>query len=122
MVDEYGGVSGLATVTDLIEEIVGELIDEFDVDGPEIEAVGPKEIIVDAGASIDLMNQTLQTSIVPEGFDTVGGLVFRELGKMPSPGDTVTVGDIKITIQAVIGRRIRRVKIELFDAEPLSTD
>jgi len=122
VVDEYGGVSGLATVTDLIEEIVGELIDEFDVDGPEIESVGPKEIIIDAGASIDLMNQTLKTSIVPEGFDTVGGLVLRELGKMPSPGDTVTVGDIKITIQAVIGRRIRRGKIELFDAEPLSTD
>ncbi|MEC9293599.1 MAG: transporter associated domain-containing protein, partial [Chloroflexota bacterium] len=122
VVDEYGGVSGLATVTDLIEEIVGELIDEFDVDGPEIQAVGPKEIIVDAGASIDLMNQTLHTSIVPEGFDTVGGLVLRELGKMPSPGETVIVGDVKITIQAVIGRRIRRVKIELLDVESSSTD
>jgi len=122
VVDEYGGVSGLATVTDLIEEIVGELIDEFDVDGPEIQSVGPKEIIADAGASIDLMNQTLHTSIVPEGFDTVGGLVLRELGKMPSPGDTVIVGDVKITIQAVIGRRIRRVKIELLDVESLSTD
>ena len=122
VVDEYGGVSGLATVTDLIEEIVGELIDEFDVDGPEIEAVGTKEIIADAGASIDLMNQTLHTSIVPEGFDTVGGLVLRELGKMPSPGDTVIVGDVKITIQAVIGRRIRRVKIELLEVESSSTD
>ena len=122
VVDEYGGVSGLATVTDLIEEIVGELIDEFDVDGPEIQSVGPKEIIADAGASIDLMNQTLHTSIVPEGFDTVGGLVLRELGKMPSPGDTVIVGDVKITIQAVIGRRIRRVKIELLDVESSSTD
>ena len=122
VVDEYGGVSGLATVTDLIEEIVGELIDEFDVDGPEIQSVGPKEIIADAGASIDLMNQTLHTSIVPEGFDTVGGLVLRELGKMPSPGDTVIVGDVKITIQAVIGRRIRRVKIELVDVESASTE
>ena len=122
VVDEYGGVSGLATVTDLIEEIVGELIDEFDVDGPEIETVGTKEIIADAGASIDLMNQTLHTSIVPEGFDTVGGLVLRELGKMPSPGDTVIVGDVKITIQAVIGRRIRRVKIELLEVESSSTD
>jgi len=122
VVDEYGGVSGLATVTDLIEEIVGELIDEFDVDGPEIQVVDPQEIIADAGASIDLMNQTLKTSIIPEGFDTVGGLVLRELGKMPSPGDTVTVDDIKITIQTVIGRRIRRVKIELIDVESLSTD
>ena len=98
------------------------MIDEFDVDGPEIETVGTKEIIADAGASIDLMNQTLHTSIVPEGFDTVGGLVLRELGKMPSPGDTVIVGDVKITIQAVIGRRIRRVKIELLEVESSSTD
>jgi CBS domain containing-hemolysin-like protein len=112
VVDEYGGVSGLVTVTDLIEEIVGELIDEFDVDGPEVEAAGSKEMFADAGASIDIMNQTLGTSIVPDGFDTVGGLVFRELGKMPSPGDTVSVEGVIITVQSVIGRRIRRVKIE----------
>ena len=112
VVDEYGGVSGLVTVTDLIEEIVGELVDEFDVDGPEVEAIGSTEMVADAGASIDIMNQTIGSSIVPDGFDTVGGLVFRELGKMPSPGDTISVGGVKITVQSVIGRRIRRVKIE----------
>ena len=116
VVDEYGGVSGLVTVTDLIEEIVGELIDEFDVDGPEVENVGPREMTADAGASIDVMNQTMGTSVVPEGFDTVGGLVFKKLGKMPSPGDVVTVENLKITVQSVIGRRIRRVKIEIEDA------
>lgn len=112
VVDEYGGVSGLVTVTDLIEEIVGELIDEFDVEGPEVEAAGSREMYADAGASVDIMNQTLGTSIVPDGFDTVGGLVFRELGKMPSPGDTVSVEGVRITVQSVLGRRIRRVKIE----------
>jgi len=117
VVDEYGGVSGLVTVTDLIEEIVGELIDEFDVDGPEIEASDSKEMFADAGASIDIMNQTLGTSIVPDGFDTVGGLVLRELGKMPSPGDTVSVEGVIITVQSVIGRRIRRVKIERDEME-----
>ncbi|MBT4126293.1 MAG: HlyC/CorC family transporter [Chloroflexi bacterium] len=111
VVDEYGGVSGLVTVTDLIEEIVGELIDEFDVDGPEVEAADSKEMFADAGASIDIMNQTLGTSVVPDGFDTVGGLVFRELGKMPSPGDTVSTEGVTITVQSVIGRRIRRVKV-----------
>jgi CBS domain containing-hemolysin-like protein len=116
VVDEYGGVSGLVTVTDLIEEIVGELIDEFDVDGPEVEAADSKEMFADAGASIDIMNQTLGTSIVPNGFDTVGGLVFRELGKMPSPGDTVSVEGVMITVQSVIGRRIRRVKIERIES------
>ena len=113
VVDEYGGVSGLVTVTDLIEEIVGELVDEFDVEGPEIETAGSKEMYADAGASIDVMNQKLNTSIVADGFDTVGGLVYRELGKMPSPGDKVAVDGLTITVQSVIGRRIRRVKIEL---------
>jgi len=122
VVDEYGGVSGLVTVTDLIEEIVGELVDEFDVDGPEVEAIGSNEMFADAGASIDIMNQTLGSSIVADGFDTVGGLVFRELGKMPSPGDTISVEGIKITVQSVIGRRIRRVKIELIELEPSDTD
>jgi CBS domain containing-hemolysin-like protein len=122
VVDEYGGVSGLVTVTDLIEEIVGELVDEFDVDDPEVEAIGSNEMFADAGASIDIMNQTLGSSIVADGFDTVGGLVFRELGKMPSPGDTVTVEGIKITVQSVIGRRIRRVKIELIELEPSDAD
>ena len=100
-------------MTDLIEEIVGELVDEFDVEGPEIETAGSKEMYADAGASIDVMNQKLNTSIVADGFDTVGGLVYRELGKMPSPGDKVAVDGLTITVQSVIGRRIRRVKIEL---------
>lgn len=121
VVDEYGGVSGLVTVTDLIEEIVGELIDEFDVDGPEVEAADSREMFADAGASIDIMNQTLGTSVVPDGFDTVGGLVFRELGKMPSPGDTVSTEGVTITVQSVIGRRIRRVKVER-DALEISTN
>ena len=118
VIDEYGGVSGLVTVTDLIEEIVGELIDEFDVDGPEIESTGATEMVADAIASIDTMNQTLGTSIVSDGFDTIGGLVYRELGKMPSPGDIVLVEGLKISVQSVIGRRIRRVKVELADPQP----
>lgn len=122
VIDEYGGISGLVTVTDLIEEIVGELIDEFDVDEPEVEAIGSTEMFADAGASIDIMNQTLGTSIVPDGFDTVGGLVFRELGKMPSPGDAVTVDGVRITVQTVLGRRIRRVKIERVEREIFTVD
>jgi CBS domain containing-hemolysin-like protein len=68
------------------------------------------------------MNQTLGSSIVADGFDTVGGLVFRELGKVPSPGDTVSVEGVKITVQSVIGRRIRRVKIERIELELSDAD
>ena len=68
------------------------------------------------------MNQTWNTAIVPEGFDTVGGLVYRELGKMPSPGDAVSVDSVKITVQTVIGRRIRRVKVEVVEPGPSTGD
>ena len=101
---------------------MGELVDEFDVDGPEVEAIGSREMVADAGASIDIMNQTIGSSIVPDGFDTVGGLVYRELGKMPSPGDIVSVEGVNITVQSVIGRRIRRVKIERVEQEPAELD
>ena len=111
VVDEYGGVSGLVTVTDLIEEIVGELVDEFDVEEPEVQRISDSESLVDARASIDLLNEKLGTQIEAEGFDTVGGLVYRELGKMPSNGDTVRVDGLVITVQSTIGRRIHRVRV-----------
>ena len=111
VVDEYGGVSGLVTVTDLIEEIVGELVDEFDVEEPELQRISDSEFLVDARASIDLLNEKLGTQIEAEGFDTVGGLVYRELGKMPSNGDTIQVDGLVITVQSTIGRRIHRVRV-----------
>ncbi|MEX0761934.1 MAG: hemolysin family protein [Dehalococcoidia bacterium] len=112
VIDEYGGVSGLVTVTDLIEEIVGELEDEFDVDEPELERVSETVTIADAGLSIDALNQALGIGIEANGFDTVGGLVYRELGKMPTAGDRVQVDGIEVTVQSTVGRRIRRVRVE----------
>ena len=111
VVDEYGGVSGLVTVTDLIEEIVGELEDEFDVEEPELQRISETEWLVDARASIDLLNEKMGSQIEAEGFDTVGGLVYRELGKMPANGDTIQVDGLVITVQSTIGRRIHRVRV-----------
>ena len=111
VVDEYGGVSGLVTVTDLIEEIVGELVDEFDAEEPELQKVSDVETVADAGLSIDALNQALGVHLEAEGFDTVGGLVYRELGKMPSAGDRVIVDGVVITVQSTVGRRIRRVRV-----------
>jgi CBS domain containing-hemolysin-like protein len=112
VVDEYGSVAGLVTVTDLIEEIVGELVDEFDVGEPEIEHVNERETLADAAVSVDTMNRMMGTSIQTQGFDTVGGLVLKELGKIPAEGDRVQVDGLVITVQATVGRRIRRVRIE----------
>jgi len=111
VVDEYGGVSGLVTVNDLFQEIVGELMDEFDVDEPELQRIREGEYVIDGTFSVDDLNLALGTAIAAEGFDTVAGLVFRELGKMPEPGDQVRVDDLQITVQSVDGRRIRRVRV-----------
>ncbi len=111
VVDEYGGIAGLVTVTDLIEEIVGELIDEFDVDGPEVRDISDDEVMADAAASIETLNRRMGTSIQPDGFDTIGGLVLKELGRIPANGDRVTVDGISIIVLSTVGRRIRRVRI-----------
>ena len=111
VVDEYGGISGLVTVTDLIEEIVGELTDEFDKVVPEIERINEGEIVADAGVSIDSLNQTIGTSINANGFDTVGGLVMKASGNVPSVGDEIHVKGLLITVQSIEGRRVQKVKI-----------
>ena len=113
VVDEYGGVSGLITVTDLIEEIVGELTDEFDKFIPEIEKISDFEVIADAGVTIDSLNQTIGTSIEANGFDTVGGLVMKFSGRIPEINDEISIGDIIIKVISVKGRRLEKVKIIL---------
>lgn len=112
VVDEYGGIAGLVTVTDLIEEIVGELVDEFDVDGPEVSEVSETEVMADAATSIETINRRFGTSIQADGFDTVGGLVLKELGRIPINGDKVSSNGVTVTVQSTMGRRIRRVRIE----------
>ena len=120
-IDEYGGVSGLVTVQDLIEEIVGELVDEFDTDEPEMHRISDVEIRMDARMPLDTLRQELGVDIESEGFDTVGGLVYRELGKMPVPGDQIAVEGIRITVESTIGRRIKNVRVRRVLA-PLSPE
>jgi CBS domain containing-hemolysin-like protein len=109
--DEYGGVSGLVTVTDLIEEIVGELVDEFDVESPEIQMVSGHELVADGSLSIDALNQALGVQVQSSGVDTVGGLILRELGQIPRKGDSVRVGDLTLTVQSTLGRRVQSVRV-----------
>lgn len=111
VIDEYGGVSGLVAVQDLIEEIVGELVDEFDTDEPKMEHLSDVELRVDARMPLDILKQELGVDIEAEGFDTIGGLVYRELGKMPQPGDQVSIDGLRLTVETTIGRRIRDVRV-----------
>ena len=111
VVDEYGGVAGLVSLEDLMEEIVGEIEDEFDIGAPQIETVSPGEVIMDAAVSIDDLNEALSLDIQGEDFDTVGGFIFDRLGKIPIPGDEIREDGFLVSVLTTTGRRIRKVKI-----------
>ena len=112
VMDEHGGISGLVTVTDLIEEIVGELVDEFDQPDPSFYKINDNNLIVDAKVSISDLNEEIGSSIQINGYDTIGGLVYKELGKMPSVGDRVNFEGLEIVVQSTIGRRIGKLRIK----------
>ena len=111
VVDEYGGVSGIVTVEDLLEEIVGEIEDEFDKDQPNILWSSDSDALIDARMSMDDFNESFQVNILPDGFDTVGGLLLSRLGKIPVSGDVVTENDLHIRVVSTIGRRVKRVRV-----------
>ncbi len=112
VVDEYGGTAGLITIEDLLEEIVGEIRDEYDV-GEEtwIEPVSDHEAIFDARVSIHDVNQTLPLDLDDAEYDTLGGLVYARLGKVPAQGDEVRVDKATVSVLSTAGRRIRKVRV-----------
>jgi CBS domain containing-hemolysin-like protein len=111
VVDEYGGTAGLVTLEDLIEELVGEIVDEFDVDDPLLEPLPNGDWRVNARMSLDEVNELLRLEL-PEGdWDTVGGLVFNMLGHVPSEGEAVEIDGHRLRAERVEGRRIGRVRI-----------
>ena len=111
VVDEYGGVSGIVTIEDLLEEIVGEIQDEFDAWEREIEPVGQNAFLLNAQVSIDRLNELLDISVESDGFDTLGGYVYDRLGRIPSTGDAIEHDGLKIEVMSTVGRRLKRLKV-----------
>ncbi len=111
VVDEYGGTAGLVTLEDLIEELVGEIVDEFDVEQPTIEPLENGDYRVDARMAIDDVNELLQADLPTGDWDTVGGLVYDLLGHVPSEGESVDADGHRLTAEKVQRRRIGRVRI-----------
>jgi putative hemolysin len=115
VIDEYGGTAGLATLEDLIEELVGEIVDEFDVEDPLLEPLPGGDVRVAARMPVDELNDLLHLEL-PEGdWDTLGGLVFNLLGHVPTEGETVEVDGHRLRAERVQGRRIGRVRITVND-------
>jgi magnesium and cobalt transporter len=111
VIDEYGGVEGLVTIEDLLEQIVGEIEDEFDDGEPEIEQINDNEYIIDARSGLDDLRQRLNITVDADGFDTVGGLIYQQLGKIPSTGDTITFNGLTIEVVSTVGRRLKKLKV-----------
>jgi putative hemolysin len=111
VVDEYGGTAGLVTLEDIIEELVGEIADEFDVDDPIVEPLPGGGIRVHGRAPLDQVNDLLRAKL-PEGdWDTIGGLVYDRVGHLPAEGESVSICGWRLTAQRIQGRRIGRVSI-----------
>ena len=122
VVDEYGGTAGVVTVEDLVEEIVGEIADEYDPVEVDVLRISADEAIVDAGLPIDDLSELFGTAIEGEDFDTVGGLVLARLGRIAAPGDEVTTEDERLALRvlSILGRRIKRVRVRR--TEPAEAD
>jgi CBS domain containing-hemolysin-like protein len=111
VVNEYGGTAGLVTLEDLIEELVGEIVDEFDVEEAMVEELDSGDLRVSARLAVDEVNELIGASLPTGAWDTVGGLVFDLLGHVPVAGESVTVDGMRLVADRVDGRRIGRVRI-----------
>ena len=112
VVDEYGGTAGLITLEDLLEELVGDIVDEFDVEEPTVELLEDGSVLVSALYSVDDADDLLGAELPHGPWDTVGGLMLDLAGRVPDAGDSVEVDGFRLTAVDVRGRRIGRVRIE----------
>jgi magnesium and cobalt transporter len=124
VVDEYGGVCGLVTIEDVIEQIVGEIDDEHDVeDDQAIRKERPREFTVRALTPIAEFNRYFSTSFSDEEYDTIGGLLMQEFGRLPRRGETIKIGKLEFRILRADRRRIDLLRvISPTDIEPPSAD
>lgn len=111
VVDEYGGTAGLVTVADLLEEIVGPIRDEHDVEEKLFESIDTQTAVVDGRLSIEEVNELMDLDLPAGEVDTVGGFVYARLGHVPAQGETVAAGDAAIAVEKVEGHRVTRVRI-----------
>jgi len=114
VVDEYGGTAGLVTLEDVLEEIVGEIQDEYDKEVPLYQWVDENILVADARINIGELNEVLGDEILPEtdDYETLGGFIFSQTGDLPRPKETLNYGNLHFTIEELSGKRIGKIRIE----------
>ena len=124
VLDEYGSFIGILTVEDILEELVGDILDEFDREEPEIQKIGEGIFLVDAKLWVEDLNEELDIDLpVHESYETIGGLLIERLGHIPHPGETVHLADTHVTlvVMQMLSRRIVKVKL-ILHAPPAVND
>lgn len=116
VVDEYGAMQGIVTLEDLLEEIVGEIEDEFDLPDESVERIDETHIRIDGTFPIDDFNEQFGTELEVEDYHTMAGTVFGALGRAPEVGDEVTIDGLKLSVIEIEGSRIQRLEVEFRDA------
>jgi len=128
VVDDFGGTSGLVTLEDVLEEIVGEIHDEYDVnEEPEIERESNQRFWVNGRVTLDDLSVALGVALDREEVSTVGGLIYAELGRVPRPGEELRIAGFRVVVEQVVRRRIHRVYFErqepaIAEASPFALD
>jgi putative hemolysin len=113
VVDEYGGTAGLVTIEDILEEIVGEIEDEYDeVEEPEFEVIGPNAYQLSARIDLYSLSKLLNVELSDEDVDTLGGMLYGKFGHVPEPGESAVVGGWRFTVLSLDGRGIEQVRAE----------
>ena len=122
VVDEYGATAGIVTLEDLLEEIVGEIEDEFDLPDESVEQLDERRIRISGSFTIDDFNEQFGTALDDEDFHTVAGYVFGQLGRAAEPGDEVHDSGLHFTVLETSGSRILRLEVEFLETEPAAPD
>lgn len=119
VLDEYGGTAGIITIEDLIEEILGDISDEYDIQTKEIETIREGEYLVDGRTRIEQLNELVGTRIESEHYDSIGGFLIGEIGRLPQQGESIEHGNIKFLIESIERNRVKRIRVLM--AEDISS-
>lgn len=115
VLDEYGGTEGLVTIEDILEEIVGEIFDEYDSEIDLIKKLGPDRYIIQGEVSLEELNEMFDSGLPEEDFDSLGGYVFSTLGRIPEQGDIIEFSNLRMKVLGMDNRRVTQVEVVILE-------